>query len=177
MNPIIRVIAYIISVPARFKGVKFGKNSFIGPGYDFFSTRMRNIIIGSNVLVGRHAWMQTNGGGLIHIGNGCNTGRGLTISSCKGITIGKKCLLSYGVSLMDHDHNLFDKNISPMDSGITEGKEIIIEDNCFIGAHSFILKGVHLGNHCVVGANSVVTKSFPDFSVIAGNPAKLIRVL
>jgi len=60
---------------------------------------------------------------------------------------------------------------------ITEGKEIEIEDDCFVGAHSFILKSVRLGKHCIVGANSVVTKSFPAYSVIAGNPAKLIKSL
>ena len=64
-----------------------------------------------------------------------------------------------------------------MDGLFTKGKQIIIGDNCFIGAHSFILKGVRLGEHCVVGANSVVTKSFPKFSIIAGNPAKLIKTI
>ncbi|MBU2258230.1 MAG: acyltransferase, partial [Candidatus Omnitrophica bacterium] len=65
----------------------------------------------------------------------------------------------------------------PVDSGLTNAEEVAIEDECFIGAHSFILKGVRLGRHCVVGANSVVTRSFPANSVIAGAPAKLIRML
>lgn len=177
MNPIIKLIAYSVSVPARLKGVKFGRNSFIGQGYDFFSAQMSNITFGNDVLVGRHAWMQTSGNGFVYVSDGSNIGRAVTISACKKIVVGKKCLLSYGVSLLDHDHNLSNIDISPMDSGITDGKEIVIEDDCFIGAHSFILKGVHLGRHCIVGANSVVTKSFPDFSVIAGNPARLIKTL
>lgn len=78
------------------------------------------------------------------------------------------------MSLLDHDHR-FQKNVSPMDSGLTEGKEIHIDDGVFIGAHSFILKGVRLGKGRVVGANSVVTETFPGNSIVAGNPARLIK--
>lgn len=174
-----KIIAYLISIPARMKGVRFGKNSFFGPGYDW-DPPMRGIILGDGVVIGRNAWMeistQTKGGKII-IGSGTNIGRNVTISACRKITIGQKCLFSYGVSVVDHDHNVSDKNVSPMESGITDGSEIEIGDNCFVGAHSFILKGVKLGRHCVVGANSVVTKSFPDNCVIAGSPARLIKTL
>lgn len=78
---------------------------------------------------------------------------------------------------MDHDHAFENIDISPLYQGIDDPKEILVSEECFIGAHSFILKGVNLGKHCIVGANSVVTKSFPPYSVIAGTPAKLIRTL
>lgn len=173
-----KIIAYIISIPARMKGVKFGNNSFIGPGYDW-DPKMRGVILGDNVMIGRNAWLEISNqtkGGMIAIGGGTQIGRNAVISAARKISIGKKCLLSYNVSLVDHDHN-FQPDLSPLDSGISEGREIIIGDECFIGAHSFILKGAHLGKHCVVGANSVVTESFPDYSIVAGNPAKLIKTL
>ena len=179
MNPITRSIAIFISVPARMKGMKLGKNSFIGFGYDLAPV-LKGVVLRNNVRVGRNAWFDISRyttGAKIIVGDGTNIGRNATISACKKIAIGKKCLLSYGVSIIDHDHNLYNIEKSPLDSGITEGQEIIIENDCFIGAHSFILKGVHLGRHCVVGANSVVNKSFPDYSVVAGNPAKLIKTL
>jgi acetyltransferase-like isoleucine patch superfamily enzyme len=179
MNIFSKIIGYIISIPARFKGMKFGENSFIGPGYDL-DPILKGVVLGDNVVIGRRAWLDISKytqGGQIFIGDGTQIGRNVVISACKRITIGKNCLISYNVSLMDHDHNVLNPDIPPLEGGITEGKEIIIEDECFIGAHSFILKGVRLGKHCVVGANSVVTKSFPAYSVIAGNPARLIRTL
>lgn len=179
MNIFSKTISYLISIPARAKGMKFGKNSFIGPGYAV-APILRGVVLGNNVIVGRNAWLdisRNTKGGRIVIGDGTQIGRNAVISACKEISIGKKCLISYNVTFVDHDHDVFDPTISPMDAGITEGQEITIEDECFVGAHSFILKGVRLGKHCVVGANSVVTKSFPAFSVIAGNPAKLVRTL
>jgi len=173
-----KLIAYLISIPARIKGVKFGRNSYIGPFYDL-DPKMRGVILRDNVMIGRNAWLDiplASEEGKIIIGDGTQVGRNAVMSAVKKIEIGKKCLLSYNVSLIDHDHK-FAKDISPMDSGLTQGREIIIGDNCFIGAHSFILKGVKLGKNCIVGANSVVADSFSDYSVIAGNPARLIRIL
>lgn len=179
MNIFSKTIAYLISIPARAKGMKFGKNSFIGPGYTV-APGLKGVTLGSDVIIGRNAWLDISRktkGGRITVGDGTQIGRNAVLSACKNISIGKKCLISYSVTLVDHDHDVFDPEISPMDAGITKGKEIAVEDECFIGAHSFILKGAHLGRHCVVGANSVVTRSFPAYSVIAGSPAKLIKTL
>ncbi len=179
MNIIQSSVAYLISIPARARGMRFGRRSFIGPGYDWLNVRLKGIIIGDNVMIGRNAWLQIDGNDLsskISIGDGTNIGRNATFLVKKGIVIGKKCLFSYGVSIMDHDH-LFKANISPMDSGLTAGEQIEIDDDCFIGARSFILKGVKLGKHCVVGAGSIVTKSFPPYSVIVGSPARAIKSL
>ena len=53
--------------------------------------------------------------------------------------------------------------------------DVYIGANCFIGIASIILPGVHIGNNCIVGTGAVVTKDFPDNSIIAGNPAKRIK--
>jgi acetyltransferase-like isoleucine patch superfamily enzyme len=178
MNFATKTIAYLISVPARIKGMKFGKNSFIGPGYDIAPV-LKGVSLGNNVLIGRKAWLDISRramGAEIIVGSGTQIGRNVMMSAARKITIGKKCLISYNVSFLDHDHN-FVVDVSIFDSGITEAQEIVVEDDCFIGAHSFILKGVRLGKQCVVGANSVVVDSFPAYSVIAGNPARIIKSL
>lgn len=179
MNNVSKIVGYLISIPARIKGIKFGKNSFIGPGYAM-GPILKGVILGDNVIIGRNAWLDISRetkNAKIFVGDGTQVGRNAVISACEKIYIGKKCLISYNVSIMDHDHNVLDPDVPPLEGGITAGREVIIEDECFIGAQSFILKGVCLGKHSVVGANSVVTKSFPPYSVIAGSPAKLIRTL
>ncbi len=177
MHPLAQFLAYWIRLPAELKGMKFGKKSFIAPGYDFLFVQLKGVTTGDNVVIGQNAWIQTQGNGKIIIGEGTQIGRNLVVSANAEIQIGRKCLLSYNVSIFDHDHNTNNPNLSPMDSGLTEPKPTRIGDNCFIGAHSFILAGVQLGDHCVVGANSVVTQSFPANSLIAGSPAVFIRSL
>lgn len=176
MNLLMQLIGYWLRLPAELKGMRFGKNSFIGPGYDWLFVQLKGISTGKQVLIGQNAWLQTLQDGKIYIGDNTNIGRNAVISAIDEISIGKNCLISYNVSLFDHDHNT-NQAESPMESGLSQAKKTIIGDNCFIGAHSFILKGVSLGKNCVVGANSVVTQPFPDYSLIAGSPAKLIRSL
>lgn len=176
MHPLAQFLAYWIRIPAELKGMKFGKKSFIAPGYDWLFVQLKGIVTGDNVVIGQNAWLQTVDNGTITIGDGTQIGRNVVASAIKEINIGKKCLISYNVSIFDHDHNT-NAAISPMESGLTEPKTTSIGNNCFIGAHSFILSGVELGDHCVVGANSVVTQSFPANSLIAGSPAVFIRSL
>lgn len=172
-----RLIAYLISFPARIKGMKFGRNSYIGPGYDFLFVDLHNVSAEDNVMIGKRAWIQTVDLGKITIGSETHIGRDVVLSARNDISIGKNCLLSYRVSILDHDHKLDTTDKSPMKSGLTPGQKVTIGNNCFIGANVIITKGVMLGDHCVVGANSVVTKSFPQNSFLAGNPAKLLKKL
>ena len=168
----LRIASFLATLPALLKGAKFGKNSYIAPGYDFIFVRLKGLHVGHDVRIGRRAWIQTEGAGNIHIGDGTQIGRDATISSAGRISIGKKCLFSFRTSLLDHDHNFAWPDV--MASGITHPEDITIGDGCFIGAQSFILKGVTLGERCLVGANSVVTRSFPSDTIIGGNPAREI---
>jgi acetyltransferase-like isoleucine patch superfamily enzyme len=117
-------------------------------------------------------------GGKIEIGN--NTGFTSTImSSRRLIKIGNFVKIGGNVRIFDHDYHstdyIYRRNFQT-DTRYVKSQEIIIEDDVFIGANSIILKGVHIGARSIIAAGSVVTiKDIPSDSVVAGNPAKIIK--
>lgn len=110
----------------------------------------------------------------IHVGEGFFANFNCVILDCAKVQIGKNCFLAPNVSIYTATHPL-----DPYDriSYIEFAKEITIGDNCWIGGNSVILPGVSLGNNVVVGGGSVVTKSFGDNVIIAGNPARIIKTI
>lgn len=83
----------------------------------------------------------------------------------KGIYIGKKSVITTGVVILTH-------NYVKGDGTFVDTK---IGDNVFIGVNSIIMPGVAIGNNIIIGAGSVVTKDVLDFSIVAGNPARILR--
>ena len=116
-------------------------------------------------------------GSKIQIGN--NVGiSGSTINATKSVTIGNNVLIGSGCLITDTDsHPLHyeDRNMERNEK--IHRAPLVIEDNCFIGARSIILKGVTIGEGSVVGAGSVVSKDVPPHSVVCGNPAKVVKIL
>lgn len=97
---------------------------------------------------------------------------GCYIQACEGIYIGEGTIWSFNVSIISQGHDFHDFNLIPKVNPIKIGR------NCWIGTNSTILPGVEIGDKTIVGANTVVTKSFPEGNVvIAGTPAKVIRKL
>ncbi|KAF2678157.1 maltose O-acetyltransferas-like protein [Lentithecium fluviatile CBS 122367] len=90
------------------------------------------------------------------------------------ISVGSRTLVGPNVSFFSGTHPL-DPVIRQGTRGPELGKEIHIGEDCWIGGNVVILPGVNIGNGSVVGAGSVVTKDVPNFTVVAGNPAKIIR--
>ena len=113
----------------------------------------------------------------IKIGN--NVGiSGSTINSASSIIIGDNVIIGSGCLITDTDsHPLDFEGRQVGDMSKTKTSPIIIKEGAFIGARSIILKGVTIGQHSVIGAGSVVTKSVPDNVVACGNPAIVIRTL
>ena len=80
-----------------------------------------------------------------------------------GIHVGRHSYVAFDARILSHD---FTRNIR---------RHTRIGENCFIGGRSLILPGVEIGDNCIVGAGSVVTRSVPSGSIVAGNPAKVLR--
>jgi len=161
----------------RLLGLRTGARVRVGSGIEWPLGNVRNIDIGDRVSLGKRGWFYlplNNRKARIQIGSGTAVGNDFVITANASIEIGRDCLLSYRVSVMDHSH-ISGPGIAPVRSGISDGKQVIIGDKCFLGCNVVIMPGVILGENCVVGANSVVTKSFEAGSVVAGAPAKLLR--
>jgi acetyltransferase-like isoleucine patch superfamily enzyme len=104
----------------------------------------------------------------LNIGKNTSINRKCYLDSRGGINIGNNVSISPEVHLITASHNINDSNFK------FYTKQIIIEDYVFIGTRAVILPGIILKEGCVVAAGSVVTKSFPEYSVVAGVPAKVI---
>lgn len=102
-------------------------------------------------------------------------GRNSTISARNKVEFGEHVITGPNVFISDSDHNYEDVTIPISLQGGSSKGEVVIGDGTWIGTNCVIIGNVHIGKNCVVGANSVVTKECPDFCVIAGIPAKIIK--
>lgn len=91
------------------------------------------------------------------------------------VKIGKFTMLAPEVKIIGEDHNFHFPNKPIIFSGRPDQSETKIGDDVWIGSRSIIMKGVKIGDGCIVAANSVVTKDIPPYCIVAGIPAKLIR--
>lgn len=135
-------------------GTLIHANALIAPILEYAGIRYSpQILIGSNVYIGPN----------------------LYLACSRRVSIGDGSVLSEWVYINDSSHGLNPEAGLIMKQPLVQKGEIAIGKSCFLGLRSAILPGVVLGDHCVVGINSVVTKSFPPYSMLAGAPARLVR--
>lgn len=110
----------------------------------------------------------------IIVGHNFYANFGCVILDCAEVKIGDNCLMGPQVGIYTACHPLdpIERN-----SGVEFARPISIGDNCWIGGHATINPGVSLGDNVVVASGAVVTNSFPDNVVIAGNPARAIKAI
>lgn len=96
------------------------------------------------------------------------------IEASGGVTIGSDTSIAHGVSIMSESHVTKDRKTPFKCQGMTYAPVTIGED-VWIGAKATIMSGITIGNKAVIGANSVVTKDVPDYAIVVGAPARIIK--
>ena len=104
------------------------------------------------------------------IGKRCYINTNLLAMARGGITIGDDVQIAANVQLLSNNHDPYDRQVLIC-------KPIVIKDGVWIGAGASIMAGVTVGKHAIIGAASVVTHDVPDYAVVVGSPAKVIKML
>lgn len=157
-----------------------GNNCLIGKGVSFVNPK--DVFIGNNVSIGSNSFFgpvkQYEGkqyGGKIDIGDDTIIGKNNSFAAIDKVIVGKAVLFAGNVHITDHSHGYQDINVPIMKQDLFSKGPVIIEDFCWLGFNCEILSGVHIGTHSVVAARAVVTKDVPAYSIVAGNPARIVK--
>ncbi len=136
------------------KSTGVGDFTFLGPVVDFLGKKYNpRIEIGDRTWIGKHC----------------------SIAAIHGVSIGKEVLFAGYVHITDHSHGYEIPDVQISQQQLISKGPVVIEDQCWLGFNCEILSGVHIGRHSVVAARAVVTKDVPAYSIVAGNPAKVIK--
>ncbi len=162
---------------------KFGShNGFFYLGNKLEIINPQVIRLGNEVRIGSGTYL----GPIIHyadvyynptieIGNNTIIGKNNSLAAINGVKIGNNVLFAGGVHITDHSHGYEDIRKPITHQVLISKGPVIIEDDCWLGFNCEILSGVHIGKHSIVAARAVVTKDVPPFSIVAGNPAKVVK--
>jgi acetyltransferase-like isoleucine patch superfamily enzyme len=138
---------------------------------------MKHIFVGDRVIVKEYGWIEANPLGdrcLLRIGTGTSIGHFCHIYAARQVEVGNNILMGCGVYIADCTHGYEDISRPVIGQEARFVAPVAIGDGSWIGQHAAIL-GVRIGKHCVVGANSVVTEDVPDYCVVAGVPARIVK--
>jgi len=143
-----------------------GAHVYVRTGYG-------RVILGKWVHLGANTALRCHEGTL-SVGDKSNLGRGISINCYLDVEIGDSALFADDVYISDFDHRFDDLTQTIKDQGIVKSR-VRIERDVWLGTKVTVCRGVLIGEGTVVGANAVVTKDLPAFSVSVGVPARVIK--
>ena len=183
---------YLVEIKCRIVffllGVEYGRRLrlhgtpiiSIRPGSKFSignDCRLRSSSYGNAIGVNHPVVLRTMGqNAILRIGDGFGMSGG-SICAVGSVVIGSRVLVGANVVISDSDFHSLDAFNRARKIDCMSFRAVVIEDDVWIAADAYVCKGVTIGRGAVVGAKSVVTHNVPPFTVVAGNPAKVIRKL
>ena len=155
----------------RFANIILGKDVEIDP-----SSTVNNVTIGDNVRIAKRCSIFGGPENILEIGKESYVGMNSILNGFAAkLTIGANVSIAQNVNIMVDSGPNASRRLQRL-FPLTKG-EVEIGDHCWIGASVIIMPDVKLGDYCIVAANSYVKDSFPAYSIVGGNPARLIRTL
>ncbi len=148
--------------------------AFIGPRVTLEVGRGARVALGRWSWVGHGTKIRAHEG-VVSIGAKTVLGQECTISAYQRVSIGRECVLADRVMLIDFDHIVVDVERPVREQGIYK-RDVRVGNNVWIGYAACVLRGVTVGDNAIVGANAVVTRDVPDNAVVAGSPARIVRM-
>jgi acetyltransferase-like isoleucine patch superfamily enzyme len=131
--------------------------------------------VGAHTLLEPHVWITIADEGRVRIGPGTFLNLGVMVASEALVEIGHHCMFANGCFVSDASHRFDDPDQPVPWQGFTTKGPTRVGDNVWCGTNVAITTGVTVGERCVIGANSVVTRDLPPHSIAAGAPAKVLR--
>jgi acetyltransferase-like isoleucine patch superfamily enzyme len=170
-----RLIARWAWLKLRWRGrLRTDGLCFVGPGVKLEIGR------GAVLELGRWSWLGHGTKIRVHEGEvsiGAKTvlGQECTISAFQHVSIGRECIVADRVMLIDFDHGVVETERPVRLQGIYK-RDVRVGHNCWIGYAACILRGASVGDNAIVGTSTVITKDVPDNAVVAGAPARVLRM-
>lgn len=130
----------------------------------FIDNAGKNINVEKGAIISRH----------ISIGDNSGIGINAYIPN-PGVEIGNDVMMGPEVMIFTRNHNMSKNGVPMYQQGYEEINTVVVGDDVWIGARVIILGGVKIGKGAVIGAGSVVTKNVPEYAVVGGNPAKVLK--
>lgn len=154
-----------------------GRGVYIHPSVHM--TGSGNVFVGSYSSIGEDTWLNVNrrmkGKIEISIGENCFIGRRNFFTSGSEIRIGDYCLTAVECKFICANHVYSDPSLPYIASGLTYNSSILVGVNCFFGAGSVVIGNITVGHGSVIGAGAFVNIDVPPFSLVVGNPGRIIK--
>jgi acetyltransferase-like isoleucine patch superfamily enzyme len=171
----LRLIVRLARKKLRFRGkLRLDGLAFVGPGVTIELGKRAHLELGRWSWVGHGCKLRCHEGE-ISIGAKTVMGQECTISAYKHVSIGRECVIADRVMLIDFDHGMVEVDRPVRLQGIYK-RDVRVGNNVWIGYGACVLRGVTVGDNAVIGTSAVVTKDVPANAVVAGVPARIIRM-